>query len=91
MVTWYSPDGNRIALAHFCSMGIHPRIETPALTMAANEFDFSLIGAGNLSSPADPQRHHMVLRIGDNDHFIETWTAMNNGRQETDTFHFARK
>jgi hypothetical protein len=60
MVTRYSPNGNRIALAHFYSMGNQPRIQTPALTMAANEFAFSFIGAGNLSSPADPHRHHMV-------------------------------
>jgi len=30
MVTMYTPDGNRLALTHYCSKGNQPHLETPA-------------------------------------------------------------
>jgi hypothetical protein len=91
MVTMYTPDGNRLALTHYCSKGNQPHLETPAVTVSSNEFAFAFIGAANLASNNDMHMHGMTLKIEDNDHFSETWTLMANGKEQTETFHLRRK
>ena len=72
MVTLYTPDGNRVALTHFCSMGNQPRMETPGVTGDSNEFAFAFTGATNLASTDDAHMHQLTLKIDDSDHFSET-------------------
>jgi len=91
MVTMYTPDGNRLALTHYCSQGNQPHLETPAVTASSNEFVFAFTGAANLASNDDMHMHAMTLKIEDNDHFSETWTLMANGKEQTETFHLTRK
>ena len=91
MVTLYTADGDRVALTHFCSMGNQPRMETPGVTHASNEFAFAFTGATNLASADDMHMHQMTLKIDDSDHFSETWTMHASGKEQTETFHFIRK
>jgi hypothetical protein len=91
MVTLYTPDGNKVLLTHYCSMGNQPRMETPAVEANTKQFDFSYLGATNLASDSDPHMHHVVLQIADSDHFSETWTMLANGKEINETFHFVRK
>lgn len=91
MVTMYTPDGNKVALTHYCSMGNQPHMETPAVTQEEAIFDFSFSGATNLTDAKEPHMHHLVLRIADNDHFTETWTMQANGKEQSETFQFTRK
>jgi hypothetical protein len=91
MVTMYTPDGNRLALTHYCSQGNQPRLQTPAVTASSNEFAFAFTGAANLASNDDMHMHGMTLKIENNDHFSETWTLMANGKERTETFHLTRK
>ena len=91
MVTMYTPDGNRLALTHYCSKGNQPHLETPALTMSSNEFRFAFTGAANLASNDDMHMHGMTLKIEDSDHFTETWTLMAHGKEQTKAFHLTRK
>ena len=91
MVTIYSPDGARVALTHYCSMGNQPRMETSAVTADTAIFEFNFVGATNLASASDAHMHHMILRIADKDHFSETWTMQANGKQQNETFQFVRK
>ena len=91
MVTMYVPDGNKIALTHYCSMGNQPRMETAALEPGATKFDFSFVGATNLANDSDPHMHHMVLQVADGDHFSETWTMLVGGKETTETIHFTRR
>lgn len=91
MVTMYTPDGNRLALTHYCSKGNQPHLVTPAVTSSSNEFAFAFAGAANLASNDDMHMHGMRLKIEDNDHFSETWTLMANGKEQTETFHLTRK
>jgi hypothetical protein len=90
MVTMYSPDGSRIAMTHYCSIGNQPHMETPAVSADQKEFDFSFTGAGNLADSNGPHMHHMLLQIKDADHFSETWTMQTNGNDQKMTFNFAR-
>jgi hypothetical protein len=91
MVTMYTPDGNRLALTHYCSQGNQPHLETSAVTGGTNEFAFAFAGAANLASNDDMHMHGMTLKIEDNDHFSETWSLMANGKEQTETFHLTRK
>ncbi|HKN62273.1 MAG TPA: hypothetical protein VJW93_13920 [Candidatus Acidoferrales bacterium] len=91
MVTLYTPDGNKVALTHYCSMGNQPRMETSAVGSNAKQFDFAYIGATNLASESDVHMHHVLLQIADGDHFSETWTMLANGKEMNETFHFVRK
>ena len=91
MVTIYSPDGERIAMTHFCSIGNQPRMETQATTANQKEFDFTLTGGTNIASPDDPQMNHLSLRIIDKDHFVEVWGFSMNGKVQQSTIQFARK
>jgi len=91
MVTMYTPDGNRLALTHYCSQGNQPHLETPAVPASSNEFVFAFTSAANLASNDDMHMHGMTLKIEDNDHFSETWTLMANGKEQTETFHLTRK
>ena|SRR5277367_2828811 len=91
MVTLYTPDGNRVALTHYCSVGNQPRMESPAVTAASDEFVFAFTGATNLASPEDVHMHRMVLQIDDADHFSETWTMRAKGQDIKQTFNFTRK
>jgi hypothetical protein len=91
MVTMYTPDGNRLALTHYCSKGNQPHLETPAVMASSNEFSFAFTSAANLASNDDMHMHGMTLKLEDNDHFTETWSLMANGKEQTKTFHLTRR
>jgi hypothetical protein len=91
MVTMYTPDGNHLALTHYCSKGNQPHLETSDVTASSSEFAFAFTGAANLASNDDMHMHGLTLKIEDNDHFSETWTLMANGKEQTETFQFTRK
>jgi hypothetical protein len=79
MITMYSANGSRVALTHYCSMGNQPRMETPAVAGATDEFVFSFTGATNL--PTLDASHH----------FSETWTFREKKGDNKRTFNFVRK
>ena len=91
MVTMYTPDGNRVALTHYCSKGNQPKMESPAVTATADEFAFTFTGATNLASPEDTHLHHLVLQIDDAEHFTETWTIHEKGHDTKRVFKFTRR
>jgi hypothetical protein len=91
MVTLYTPDGDRLALTHYCSIGNQPRMETPVVMATSDEFVFAFTGATNLAGPEDMHMQRLVLQIDDANHFSETWTIRGKGHDTKVTFHFARK
>lgn len=91
MVTLYSPDGDRVAVTHYCSAGNQPRMETKAMTGDQKEFDFTFSGITNLSTPASGHMHHLVVKIADSDHFSEQWTWRENDKDRVESFQFTRK
>ena len=90
MVTLYTPDGNRLAMTHYCAAGNQPHMESPAVTGDQKEFDFSLTGITNLANPNAGHMRHLVIQIADQDHFTEHWTWRENGKDQTTTIHFSR-
>jgi hypothetical protein len=90
MVTLYTPDGNRLAMTHYCAAGNQPRMETLAVTGDQNEFDFSFTGITNLTNPNSGHMRHLVIQFADQDHFTEQWTWRENGKDRITTIHFRR-
>jgi hypothetical protein len=91
MVTLYTADGDRLALTHYCTAGNQPRMESPAVTGDAKEFDFSFTGITNLMNPNAGHMYHLVIQIADQDHFTEQWTWRENGKDRIHTIHFMRR
>ena len=91
MITMYSSNGSRVALTHYCSMGNQPRMESPVVNGATDEFVFSFTGGSNLPTPDSAHMHRLVLQIDDADHFSETWTFREKTGDNKRTFNFVRK
>jgi hypothetical protein len=90
MVTLYTPNGNRLAMTHYCAAGNQPRMESPAVTGDQKEFEFSLTGITNLANPNAGHMRHLLIQIADQDHFTEKWTWRENGKDMIHTIHFKR-
>jgi hypothetical protein len=91
MVTVYTPDGDRLAVTHYCSAGNQPQMETAAVTGPTTEFSFSFVRATNLPSPTAGHMQHLTVALQDRDHFSEAWTWSDKGAEHTEVFHFTRK
>jgi fibronectin type 3 domain-containing protein len=78
-------------MTHYCAAGNQPRMETIAVTGDQTEFDFSLTGVTNLTSPNSGHMRHLVIQIADQDHFTEQWTWRENGKDRIHTIHFTRR
>ena len=91
MVTVYTPDGDRLAVTHYCAANNQPRMSTEPITGLAKEFKFAFLGATNLPSAATGHMHGLTVTLEDKDHFTQTWTWRENGHDKTEVFHFTRK
>jgi hypothetical protein len=91
MVTLYTPDGNRLAMTHYCSAGNQPRMQTTVITGDEKKFEFSFAGITNLMSSDSGHMRQLMIQIADGDHFTEQWTWRENGKDRTETFHFTRR
>ncbi len=91
MVTVYTADGNRVAMTHYCSQNNQPRMRTVPVARPIKELDFSFVGATNLATPEGGHMHKLVVRFDDNNHFTQTWTWREQGKEMTEVFHFTRK
>ncbi len=91
MVTVYSPDGDGIALVHFCPTNNQPRMRAVPGTDEVKELSFDFQGAGNLPSPNTGHQHHLVIQFEDEDHITEAWTWRHDGMDMPMVFHLTRK
>ena len=90
MVTLYTPSGKGLAMTHYCAAGNQPRMEAPAITGDQKEFEFSLTGITNLANPNAGHMRHLLIQVGDQDHYTEKWTWRENGKDVVRTIHFKR-
>jgi hypothetical protein len=91
MVTLYTADGDRVAVTHYCSANNQPRMQTAPISSSPQKLEFSFVGATNLAGPAAGHMHDLAVRFEDQDHFTQDWTWRDNGKDKTETYHFARK
>ena len=91
MVTMYHPDGERLMVTHYCSVGNQPRMmEVPR--PGDSDLVFSFFDATN--NPNLPGHGHMrglKFHFQDKNHFTQEWTfGWSDGRQEVDTLRLHR-
>ena len=91
MITLYTPDGDRLAVTHYCSSGNQPHMRTGPVASSATEFSFSFVSATNLASPAAGHMSHLTVTLKDRDHLSEAWTWSGDGKEHTEVFTFTRK
>ncbi len=91
MVTVYTPDGDRLAVTHYCSSGNQPQMRTAPVAGEAKQFSFSFVRATNLASPNAGHMDHLTVTVQDRDHFTQEWTWKENGKTHTEVLHFTRK
>jgi len=91
MMTLYSLDGEAIALVHYCSTNNQPRMRAVPDADPAKELSFNFLGAGNLPNAQVGHQQKLVIRFDDDDHFTESWTWREDGKDAVHVFHFARK
>lgn len=91
MVTFYTVDGDRIALLHFCPTNNQPRMRATPSEGDIKELTFSFEGAGNLPSTEIGHEHKLVLEFQDKDHIVERWTWRAKGKDTEMVYHLARK
>ena len=91
MVTMYTPDGDRVAVTHYCSTGNQPHMRTEPITGTVTLFTFSFVRATNLASPDAGHMSQLVVTLQDRDHFTQEWTWSDKGKMGTEVFRFTRK
>jgi hypothetical protein len=91
MVTMYVPDGDRIVMTHYCSMGNQPRMSATPAKEAVSRLDFQYLDATNLSGPDAMRMQRLVVKFRDADHFTQEWTHRAEGKDSTGVFEYARK
>jgi hypothetical protein len=91
MVSVYAPDGERVAITHFCSAGNQPQMQTGPVAGDAKQLSFDLVRVGNLATPATGHMHHLTLTLVDKDHLNQEWTWQEGGGGHAALFRFTRK
>ena len=91
MLTVYSPDGDRVAVTHFCSAGNQPQMSTGPVTTDVKQMAFTFVRATNLASSTEGHMHNLTLKFVDPTHITQEWTWSENGQTRTMAFQFTKK
>lgn len=91
MITVYHPDGNKVMMTHYCSMGNQPRMRATALSKDGMKLNFKLVDVSNLASKTENYMHGLAFTFKDADHFSQEWTMLMEGKTEHPSmFEFTR-
>jgi hypothetical protein len=79
MVTVYHPDGDQIALTHYCMAGNQPRMRAKVGT-DPDELVFDFADGTNLNPAKDFHMHDCRIRFVDSDHLHTEWEYYKDGK-----------
>jgi hypothetical protein len=91
MITMYSLDGDRILVTHYCSMGNQPTMQTAASPTANGKLDFTFLRLAGAKSPDEGHMAALTVSMPDKTHLVQTWTFMDKGKSQTESFTLTRK
>jgi hypothetical protein len=91
MITMYSLDGDRILVTHYCSAGNQPTMQTAASPAANGKLDFTFLRLAGAKSPDEGHMASLTVSMPDKTHLVQTWTFMDKGKSQTESFTFTRK
>lgn len=91
MMTMFSVDGDHLLATHYCSAGNQPQMTTSALTRSpVRSLDFSLVRITGMKTTGDWHNTPLEVLLEDEDHFMQRWTYLDQGKTGTRVFHFER-
>jgi hypothetical protein len=91
MVTLYHPDGNKLMMTHYCSIGNQPRMRADVPTGEVKNLSFTFVDATNMAKPADGHMHSLTMTFQDADHMAQVWTFRQDSKDMPVTFNLERK
>lgn len=91
MITMYSLEGDRILVTHYCSAGNQPTMQTAASPAANGKLDFTFLRLSGAKSPDEGHMAALTVSMPDKNHLVQTWTFMDKGKSQTESFTFLRK
>jgi hypothetical protein len=80
MITIYHPDGEDLALTHYCMLGNQPRMRA-SKEQKPGQIKFAADGGTNMK-PDDKHMHSMTITFVDADHIREDWTMFDGGKEQ---------
>lgn len=83
MISVYTPDGEGVALTHYCMLGNQPRMKA-AGSADAKQLKFDFVGGGNLDPAKDMHMHGATLTFVDADHIQIEGVAWDKGAPAKD-------
>ena len=81
MITMYHPDGEGLALTHYCMLGNQPRMKA-AKDQKPGVIKFEGDGGTNMK-PEDKHMHTLTVTFVDADHVKQDWTLFDGGKEQT--------
>jgi hypothetical protein len=91
MVTVIHPDGDALALTHYCMLGNQPHMKAKPKA-GSNKVAFKFVNASNMKSDKDAHMHSVTFTFVDHDHFKSEWTHYQGGKStEKAVFEMTRK
>jgi len=81
MITMYHPDGEGLALTHYCMLGNQPRMKA-AKDQKPGVIKFEGDGGTNMK-PEDKHMHTLTVTFVDPDHITQDWTLFDGGKEQT--------
>jgi hypothetical protein len=91
MLTIYHPDGDGLALTHYCMLGNQPHMKAEKENKPGT-LRFVCDGGSNMKCATDKHMHSLVLTFVDADHVKQDWALFDGGKEQAvHTFNLARK
>ena len=81
MITMYHPDGEGLALTHYCMLGNQPRMKA-SKDQKPGSIKFEGDGGTNMK-PEDQHMHTLTVTFVDADHITQDWTLFDGGKEKT--------
>ncbi|HZE95542.1 MAG TPA: hypothetical protein VE981_00800 [Planctomycetota bacterium] len=81
MITIYHPDGESLALTHYCMLGNQPHMKA-AKDQKPGSIRFEGDGGTNMK-PEDKHMHSLTVTFVDADHLKQDWALFDGGKEQT--------
>jgi len=91
MITMYSLEGDRIQVTHYCSAGNQPTMQTVPSPLFDGKIAFTFMRLSGAKSPDEGHMVGLTVSIPDKNHLTQSWTFMEKGKSNTETFTYTRK
>jgi len=80
MITVYHPDGDGLAMTHYCMLGNQPHMKA-AKDSKDGTLKFTCSGGTNMTCSSDKHMHSLLITFVDAEHIKEDWALYDGGKE----------